>query len=136
MINKIKTFFVNLFKVFSDTKKYGEVIETLKTEVSKVKALELALQNKINKAEQIHTTIRTFYGENGDKEFWPWAKRLVASDEYKYLLFFLRENTIREYTQTSAPATMIEINGKLKMLAELDIYLNRGIEEYERDQKN
>jgi hypothetical protein len=76
------------------------------------------------------TTIRVFKGKDDDHAFWQWAKSLIASDEYKFLIFSLRENTIREMVGVSDAAKIIELNARLNMLAIIDKYLETGIEEH------
>jgi hypothetical protein len=113
----------------------------------KINALEIMLRAKIdevekmrvefeNKAPVVYTTIRSYNSENGDKVFWPWVRSVLVSDEYRYLIFTLRENVIRELTQTSDITSIHEANGQLKMLQMLDTFLTRGLKQYDAERKN
>lgn len=123
---------------FFSRMKEKSLVRALEETVSIAKRLEAELSGKLANADRIYTTIKTFY--NQDAAFWPWAKELIVTDQYKYLLFSLRENTIREMVGCTDTQKLIEYNGRLNMIQIFDRYLSTGIKEYEekllRDQQN
>jgi hypothetical protein len=136
MIKKIILFFSGWWKPIKNAKQYREIVEMLETELERTKALAETYEAKIEKADHVYTTIKSFSHEDGDKIFWPWVRQLISSDEYRYLIFLMRENTIREYTITENPIVISEINGKIKMLGEICIFLTQGLKAYDAKQKN
>lgn len=98
-------------------------------QIAEVQRLGLKYDEKMKKNERIYTTIRSFYGN--DDAFWGWAKTLVSSDEFKYLLFSIRENAIRELVQCVDNGKLPELNGRIQMVQIIDAYLRKGIEDYE-----
>lgn len=99
--------------------------KTLAGEVADLRRIE----EDLRAAPKTYTTIKSFYGHDAD--FWRWAKEVMVSDEYRYLIFSLRENIIREMVALSDPSKLIECNGRLNMLQILDRYINVGLKEYE-----
>jgi hypothetical protein len=136
MIKKIKMFFVNAWKTFKEVQRQNYLSGVLENTIKSVDELRKEADEKLKRAEVIYTTVRSFASENGEKLFWPWVRAVLVSDEYKYLIFFLRENTIRELVQTSDVNMIHEINGRLKMLQILDTFLAQGLTQYDADQKN
>jgi hypothetical protein len=91
---------------------------------------------KLQTAPVVYTPVHSFNSVAGDKLFWPWTRAVLASEEYKYLIFSLRESVINEIVQTSEPDKMRELNGQLKMLKVIDNYLTTGLTQYDAEQKN
>jgi hypothetical protein len=134
-MKKIIDFFKKWFWFFKHASKYHALCGVLEKHIDKAKVIEQSLNEKLTSNIPIFTTVRSFNSENGDKAFWPWVRALLTSDEYKYLLFCLRENTIRDLTMATNIDLIHEINGRLKMLQMLDMYLTQGLTQYDNEQK-
>jgi hypothetical protein len=133
MIKKILRWIDGWLRPIRNAKQYAIILDEVKRKLEETKMLAAQYEKKIADADKIYTTIRTFHSEDGDKAFWPWVRSIYVSDEYRYLVFLLRENTIREYTQTTDIVTIHEINGKLKMLSEMDALITQGLRAYEQN---
>ena len=79
--------------------------------------------------------MRSFRGEDGDKVFWAWVRSVFVSDEYRFLIFTLRENIIQRMTQTSSIDALHEETGMLKMLFILDSFLTQGLAQHDEQNK-
>ena len=101
----------------------------LDMQLQEVKILHGKYEDRLKKKDNIYTTIKSFYGD--DDVFWKWANSLVSSDEFKYLLFCLRENAIRDLVHCADNSKLLEKNGRIQMLEIMDAYLRKGIQEYE-----
>jgi hypothetical protein len=127
IIHFIKVFFYYLFR------RDAAFIRQKLAEVEQFRAI-LAKQQA--NAPVVYTSVQSFNSQAGDKLFWPWVRMLIKSEEYKYLIFSLRESVIGELVQTSDPDKMRELNGQLKMLKVIDNYLTTGLTQYDAEQKN
>jgi hypothetical protein len=114
----------------------GRLAKILENQIADVKNIKRDYESRLAKLDVIYTTVRSFNGESGDKIFWPWARSVLLSEEYRYLIFIMRENVIRELTQTSDIIRIHELNGQLKMLQIMDTFLTRGLAQYDAEQKN
>lgn len=79
----------------------------------------------------IFTTIRTFRTEEEFGGLWQWVKSTIMTDEYKFIMFILRENTIREMVGVTEAIKIQELNARLNMLAIIDRYLSTEVEQHE-----
>lgn len=112
------------------------IVKKIKTpvldlQIYEVKILAAKYAERLAKNDPIYTTVRSFY--NNEDAFWGWAKALVSSDEFKFLLFSVRENAIRELVQCSDNARLPELNGRIQMVQIFDAYLRKGIDEHEAE---
>jgi len=133
LIAELRVFWADLVKALKHVI-HKPLDKMLAEKIDEVSALYDKYQRLLAVAPVVYTVVRSYNSENGDKVFWPWVKNVLLSEEYKYLIFSMRENVIRELAQTSDPDKMREINGQLKMLQILDAYLTRGLTQYESEQ--
>jgi hypothetical protein len=100
-------------------------------QIREVEMLAAKFAVRLEKNETTYTTIRSFYRD--DDAFWGWAKALVSSDEFKYLIFSVRENAIRELVQCTDNSKLMELTGRIQMVQIFAAYLRTGIEQYEAE---
>lgn len=86
-------------------------------------------QKAIDKADHVYTTIRSFRDEPA--AYWQWAKAVLDSDQFRFLVFQLRENIIREMSGCYDKDKLIAQLGRMEMLHIISNYLRSGIDEYE-----
>jgi hypothetical protein len=97
--------------------------------IDDLNALEVQQDRMMATSPKLYTTIEGFKGR--DDEFFGWVKQLIESPQYRYLIFDLRENTLREMVGCLDHAKLIDFNGRLNMLLILDAYLSKGLLEHE-----
>ena len=137
LIQRIIDFYRRFVRTWDDVKLERKTELVLVSQITKVKKLAADYEKKIAASDVVYTTVaQTFNSENGEKVFWPWVRSVLISDEYKFLIFTMRENVIRELSQTSDVTRIHEINGQLKMLLIIDSFLSRGLTQYDAEQKN
>jgi len=117
IINAVKSYFARRFMLR----------KLLESKLREVEKMEVAYNEKLARCETVYTTVQTYNGKERNTVFWAWVRSVLVSDEYKFLMFSLRESTIRELAQCSDTSRIIEINGQLKMLQVIDNYLTRGL---------
>lgn len=106
-----------------------------KKEIQAEKVLSRAEELK-NELEQrvkspVFTTIRTFREPGEYNAYMVWIKSVITSDEYRFLVFQLRENTIMEMVGVTDADKIKELNSRLNMLMIIDKYLHHELENYE-----
>jgi hypothetical protein len=110
----------------------------LDAHIAEVKKMQAEYEELLKKNPPVYTTIKTFKGN--DNEFWNWCKILSSCDEYRFLLFSIRENCIREIVSCGDAVRLPELNGRLQMIQIIDTYIEKGVAEYEdklqRDKAN
>ena len=134
LIENVYGFWCHFVSSFKRSQNFTDLEQLLIKKINDVLDIESKYDKKMSTAPVVYTMVRSYNSETGDKVFWPWVKNVLMSEEYKYLLFTMRENVIREMVQASDPAKMHEISGQLKMLQILDAYLARGLTQYEFEQ--
>jgi hypothetical protein len=127
IIHFIKVFFYYLFR---------RDAAFIRQKLAEVEQFRVILAKQQANAPVVYTSVQSFNSQAGDKLFWPWVRMLIKSEEYKYLIFSLRESVINELVQVSEPDKMRELNGQLKMLKVIDNYLTTGLTQYDAEQKN
>ena len=132
----MKNFFRRIITFFSLLLPNAKDKAFLQEQIKKVYEMQAQLLKQLAQSERVYTSVQSFNSTAGDKLFWPWTRALIASDEYKYLIFSLRESVINELVQVSEPDKMRELNGQLKMLKVIDNYLTTGLAQYDAEQKN
>ena len=135
MIKKIVLWFTQWIDAFKDAETERQKIELLDHGIAQTAKLADEYEKKIADANTIYTTVRSFRGEDGDKVFWAWVRSVFVSDEYRFLVFTLRENIIQRMTQTSSVDALHEETGMLKMLFILDSFLNQGLAKHDEQNK-
>lgn len=102
-------------------------------------ATELGAELERRLAAPIYTTIRGFAGPDGQQKFWPWVKSVISEDEYRYMIFVIRENVIRDLTGATDPSVIARLSARIEMLWIIDQFLHQGVSAYEsqiqRDQE-
>ena len=93
--------------------------------------LYATLQDRL--ASPIYTTIKTFKTTQELNGFWIWVKSLLQTDEYRFMIFSLRENVILEMVGVTDSVKIHELNARLNMLAIIDRFLQTGVEEHESE---
>ena len=131
----IIAWFQRFFYTFKEIEKQKQLTALLERKMTEVNDMRITLDKKISAAEVVYTPVKSFNSEAGDKLFWPWAKELLTSEQYKYLIFFMRANNIRELVQTSDVNMVHELNGRLKMLQIIDNFLTTGLTQYDNENK-
>jgi hypothetical protein len=132
----IREWFYWVFSCFQHGRKCAELSMSLQKNIEMARGIIAEHERKAKDAQIIYTPVKNYNSSNGDKIFWPWVRSVLVSEEYKYLIFVMRENTIRELAETSDIVRIHEANGQLKMLAMIDSYLNRGLAQYDTNEKN
>lgn len=79
----------------------------------------------------IYSTIKPFRAPSEVSQLISWIKGTINSDEYKFVIFQLRENTIAEMVGVTEADKIRELNARLNMLAIIDKYLHIEVEKYE-----
>lgn len=97
--------------------------------IKKLQEIEIALEKKVNSITAIYTSVRTFTGLN--PEYYDWVKRVLDSDEYKYMCFDLRENIIREMITVKDEKELLRHTGRLEMINVIGNYLAGYKAQYE-----
>jgi hypothetical protein len=105
-----------------------KIAETDKA-LSEARALSKEYRNAIDKADTVYTTIRSF--RDDPSSYWQWAKSLRDSDQFKFMIFQLRENVIREMVGCYDKDKLLVHVGRMEMLNVLTTYLSAGVNEYE-----
>lgn len=136
MIKLVIAWLSRFFYVFRELDKHKKIYDLLQGKVAAVESMREQYETMISKAEKIYTPVRSFNSEAGDKLFWPWVKVLLSSEEYKYLIFSMRENVIRELVQASDVNAIHDLSGRLKMLQIIDNFLTTGLIHYDNAQKS
>ena len=107
-------------------------------QIEELKRIEEALNQKLAAANTVYTTVRSFRGM--DAEYYGFACEVLSRDEYKYLLFDLRENVFREMSEEQDREKLLRHLGRLDMINVIDNYLKKYKAEYEdsirRDTEN
>ncbi|MBN1294372.1 MAG: hypothetical protein JXB48_21225 [Candidatus Latescibacteria bacterium] len=98
----------------------GKVIE--------LKEIENKLLEAISREKTVYTTIRSFKGMN--QEYYSWVSTLISTEQYKFLLFDLRENVIREMTNDKNIQRCL---GRIDMISIIDNYLKTYKRDYEEE---
>jgi hypothetical protein len=81
----------------------------------------------------IYTTVRAFASKGDNDRFWAWVKSVVVAEEYGYLIFILRENTIREMVGVTDATKLMQLSARLDTLQIIDRYLHQGMTEHENE---
>jgi hypothetical protein len=97
--------------------------------LKELRLIEKALNDKIATTQPIYTTIKPFNGMNTD--YYGWVCSLLSSDEYKFFVFDLRENVIREMVGQTDEKELLKASGRLDMLNAIGNYFLRYKHEYE-----
>ena len=88
----------------------------------------------------VYTTIPTFAGPEAMNRFWEWVRRMISCDEYRFMIFMLRENVIERLATTSDKDAVMEYKAFLLMLSNIDRFLQEGTQqnviEIQRSQEN
>ena len=101
----------------------------LSNRFKQLQEIESALTKRIDEIQTVYTTIKTFTGMN--TEYYGWVTRLLDSEEYKFMMFDLRENIIRETIGSKDENDMLRNAGRLDMINVIGNYLVRYKKEYE-----
>lgn len=117
MINKIRNWLFRDYHKLMDER------------VEELKAIESAFEQKKAQIVPVYTTIRAMQGTNA--EYYGWTCALLASDEFKYFLFDLRENILRELVGMEDSTKIQRHIGRLEMINVVENYLKRLKLEYE-----
>jgi hypothetical protein len=132
IIDAIKRF----VKFWHDSRVGSEAfVALLKQKIDEVDAMGTKYAKLLDSSPVIYTSVQTFVSPEGEKQFWPWVKSVLVSDQYRFLIFSLRESVIREMAQASDVIKLHEMSGRLQMLQVIDNYLTRGLKEYESASK-
>jgi hypothetical protein len=76
----------------------------------------------------VYTTIRTFRSTEEQRELWAAVKRTLASEEYQYLVFLIREICIQEGKNAADPK---EYFNKLGMIEQIHVFLEKEVKDSE-----
>lgn len=80
----------------------------------------------------VYTTIKSFFRTKEDEfGYYRWLRSTISSDEWKFMLFQLREATIAEMVGVVDSVQLLTLNARLSMLAIIDRFLNTETENYE-----
>jgi hypothetical protein len=105
-------------------------------QIEELKRIEEALNRKLE--DTVYTTVRSFRGM--DAEYYGFACEVLSRDEYKYMLFDLRENVFRAMSEEQDKENLLRHLGRLDMINVIDNYLKKYKVEYEdsirRDTEN
>lgn len=109
-----------------------------KKELKQLRELEAKLDSKLREQEIVYTTIKTHKGI--DREYYSWVCNTLASEEYRFCLFDIRENIIREMAGIEDKEKAVRFLGRLDMVNIIENYLRGYKNEYEaalrRDSQN
>jgi hypothetical protein len=106
-------------------------VNLLKQKIDEVDAIAAGYAAKKDAADVVYTSVRSYNSPEGDKVFWPWVRSVMLCDEYRFLIFSLRESVIREMAQASDAVKLHEMSGRLQMLQAIDNYLIQGLRAYD-----
>jgi hypothetical protein len=120
---------MNIFKKFFAWISSNSKTRELDIHLAEVRKMQLEYEDLLKKNPAIYTTIKTFRGL--DDQFWGWLKTLEASDEYRFLIFTLRENAIGEIVANKGDSNIHELIGRLQMVRIIDNYIQQGLRQYE-----
>jgi hypothetical protein len=98
-------------------------------QVEELKRIEKAMNEKLEIADMVYTTVRSFRGI--DAEYYGWVCETLSRDEYRYMLFDLRENVFREMSDQDDKEKVMRSMGRLDMINVIDNYLKRYKRDYE-----
>ena len=90
----MKNFFRRIITFFSRFIPNAKDKAFFQEQIKKVYEMQAQLEKQLAQSERVYTSVQSFNSAAGDKLFWPWTRALIASDEYKYLIFSLRESVI------------------------------------------
>jgi hypothetical protein len=97
--------------------------------IEELNRIEKALNDKLSEVNTVYTTIKIFSGI--DTSYYSWLCGILKSEEYRYLLFDLRENVLRDMVSTSDKEQIMRNMGRLDMIGIIDNYINRYKIDYE-----
>ena len=114
MINWLLTFF------------FGDLY---RKRIDELNRIEQALNDKIAKVNTTYTTVKSFRGM--DKTYYSWLCVILERDEYRYMLFDIRENILREMAGRSDKDQVMRDLGRLDTIGIIDNYIKRYKAEFE-----
>lgn len=113
---------------------FGGLIERKATEIvdkqlQELRLIENQFEELSKRTPRTYTTIRSFSGHNA--EYYTWVNSVLNSEEYRYFIFDLRENIIREMIGMKDEKDLLKKTGQLETINVIGNYLIRYKTEYE-----
>lgn len=107
-----------------------ETKRELQKKIDEAEKLTEELQNKLN--TPILSTIKSLRRTDSDRNrYFRWLRDLLYSDEWRFLVFELRENTISEMCGVLDFNKLVELNARLSMLNIICNYIKTEVDNYE-----
>ena len=100
-----------------------------KSDLDEIKRIELALKEKVENVNTIYSTAKSFKGIN--VEYYSFVCELLQKEEYRYMLFDIRESVIKGMAETTDKELFARCVGRLDTINIIDNYLKRYKQEYE-----
>lgn len=99
----------------------------------KLKAADSLIDDLLEKGKRpVFTTIISLFGSDNDRNrFYKWMRNTISCDEWKFLVYQLRENTITEMCGVSDSLKLVELNARLSMLEIICRHMKTEVENYE-----